>query len=277
VTCEQVHIGEHSRGFDFKRLLDFFVVGFRIFSGAIFEAKIAEIFVDGVAALKQLIELGAMGHGIRRLDADAEDEDQSGDGEQGAGDGDVEATHGYPRLLSGATFTRAPIGALDRFSPELLIRDSALVMRRRLVIEVTFFATRAGEQFRRNGRTRGYGEGGAMAPAPHDEPNDHERDDRQREGHDPREQVEAGLGRLDENRGAIFLDEILEDEIVGFAAADALIDFLEHGLGGIAGTGESAAAVITATDRVVAAAAHAFEVRADGFDVRRVLRLRSRW
>ena len=53
-----------TRGFDFERLLDFFVVGFGKFSGAVFEAQVAQIFVDRVATLHQLVELRAMRRGI---------------------------------------------------------------------------------------------------------------------------------------------------------------------------------------------------------------------
>src|SRR6266852_4722857 len=55
-----IDLGEHQGSFVFQGIFHGFVVGFGIFSGAVFEFQVAEIFVDGVAAFKKLIENGAV-------------------------------------------------------------------------------------------------------------------------------------------------------------------------------------------------------------------------
>src|SRR6266852_7408773 len=56
-----IDLGEHQGSFVFQGVFHGFVVGFGIFSGAVFEFQVAEILVAGVAALEGLIEDGAVG------------------------------------------------------------------------------------------------------------------------------------------------------------------------------------------------------------------------
>src|SRR5208282_4125810 len=90
---ENIHIGEHARGLDFERLLDFLVVLLREFPGAMLKAKVAEIFIDRIAPLEELVEFRAMRRGVRGFPPDAEDEDHGRHGQQGARYGDVNVTH----------------------------------------------------------------------------------------------------------------------------------------------------------------------------------------
>src|SRR5271168_2496312 len=93
-----VHVRKDSGSFHFERLLDFFVVFFRKLSRAKFEAQVAQILVNRIAALHQLIELGAMRRGIRWVAANAENKQKHRGSEQRTreGDRDIHATHRIP-------------------------------------------------------------------------------------------------------------------------------------------------------------------------------------
>jgi len=57
--------GQNDGGFGFEGNSSFFVVALGKFTGAVFEFQIAQIFVDGVAALEELIEIRTVRRGIR--------------------------------------------------------------------------------------------------------------------------------------------------------------------------------------------------------------------
>src|SRR5579875_2315598 len=59
-ACQTVHFPNHARGLDFQRPLHLFVIFLREFAGAVLETQVAQIFVNRIAALQQLIELRAM-------------------------------------------------------------------------------------------------------------------------------------------------------------------------------------------------------------------------
>src|ERR1700681_104916 len=66
-----------------------FVIAFGIFSGAVFEFEVAQIVVDGVAALEELIELCTLRRevGSVRLNVKDEEEHRGGKAEASADDG----------------------------------------------------------------------------------------------------------------------------------------------------------------------------------------------
>src|ERR1700719_4495281 len=74
--------------------------------------------------------------------------------------------------------------------------------------------------------------------------------------HQPRDQAEAGFGRLRIHSGAEFLHEGLRDFVLGVAAVHHGAEFLEHGSG-------NGAADVIALGEDLAAAAHAHEFAAD--------------
>src|SRR6266436_5328687 len=56
---------EHQRRFILKACLHCFEVTFRVFSGTILKTQVAQIVIDGVAALQQLVQLCPMRRKIR--------------------------------------------------------------------------------------------------------------------------------------------------------------------------------------------------------------------
>src|ERR1700688_2220498 len=71
-----INFREDQRRFIFERYLHGFEIGFRIFSGAEFESQIAQIVVDTIAALEQLIELSAMRGQVGGIGLNIENENQ---------------------------------------------------------------------------------------------------------------------------------------------------------------------------------------------------------
>src|SRR5579864_4838568 len=69
-----VHVGDDARRFDFENALHFLVVFLRKFTGAMLEAQIAYVLVNGVATLEELIEARAVRSKVGRFELDAEDE-----------------------------------------------------------------------------------------------------------------------------------------------------------------------------------------------------------
>ncbi|HET9400713.1 MAG TPA: hypothetical protein VFO34_07160, partial [Candidatus Acidoferrales bacterium] len=88
-------------------------------------------------------------------------------------------------------------------------------------------------------------------------------------GQKPGDGVEASARRLGKNLHAIFLDEILDDEVVRFSAGDMGVEFLEHRPG-------AGAADVIALDENLAAAADAHELHADLFGAIGLLGLEGR-
>lgn len=127
------------------------------------------------------------------------------------------------------------------------------------------FAASAVQQVWRNRRAASRGKRSAMAPAPHHLPNKKKRDERSGNWGDPDEPAKTLFGRLDENRWAIFLDERLENKVVGISAGDARVDFFQFRFRGVAGTGKVAATVGAHSRCVLAAAAHTFDALAERF------------
>jgi hypothetical protein len=107
-------------------------------------------------------------------------------------------------------------------------------------------------------------------PLADDENEKSETDQRIEDRHEPSDKAEALFRGLDVDGAAVFGDEGVDDLLLGFAFVEMLIDFLEHGLGGVTRAGERAARVGAKTGAHVAAAAHAFDVCADLFGVLRV-------
>src|SRR5271169_3323770 len=70
------------------------------------------------------------------------------------------------------------------------------------------------------------------------------------------------MRRLGKDGLPILLHKRLNDEVIGIALGDALIDFLQHSESGVARTGESATDVVATTGGIVAATAHAFHFHA---------------
>ena len=68
--------GEDKSGFIFEGSFHEFVVAFGIFSGAMFEFEVAKIVVDGIAALEELIELGAVRGEIGSVRLNVKDEEE---------------------------------------------------------------------------------------------------------------------------------------------------------------------------------------------------------
>jgi hypothetical protein len=56
----RLNFGEDDGSLVLETGLHTLVIPFGVFPGAVFELKIAEIVIDGVAALQQLIQLAAM-------------------------------------------------------------------------------------------------------------------------------------------------------------------------------------------------------------------------
>src|ERR1700730_3198410 len=79
-----INFSEHESGFIFERSLHGFKVAFRIFAGAKFKAEIAQIVVNGVATLQQLIQFGAMRCEVGSIGLNVKDKNQRGDGESEA-------------------------------------------------------------------------------------------------------------------------------------------------------------------------------------------------
>src|ERR1700722_5490076 len=94
--------------------------------------------------------------------------------------------------------------------------------------------------------------------APLGDEKDHDRSANEKieDGHQPRDQAEAGFGRLRIHGGAELLDESLRDFVFGVAAGHHGAKFLEHGSG-------NGAADVVALGEDLAAAAHAHEFAAD--------------
>jgi hypothetical protein len=96
-----------------------------------------------------------------------------------------------------------------------------------------------------------------MAPIAHDE-NDYAQTKTEGYGrHGPGDEIESFGGRGGEDCFAILLHEILEDEIVGFAARDIGIELLLH-------SAAQGAIQMIAFGEQLAAAAHADEFAAEG-------------
>src|SRR5271168_873866 len=83
------------------------------------------------------------------------------------------------------------------------------------------------------------------------------------DGHQPNPAIEALCFGDNYDLGAVFLDEGLNDQIVGIAAGDAFADFLEFTLGYVARAGERRAGMIAKRGRIAAAGAHAIYALAD--------------
>src|SRR5260370_6404121 len=77
-----IDLREHQRRLILKGRLHRFEVTFRIFSGTILKSQVAQIVVDGVAALQQLIELRSVRCKIRSIWLNVKNE-QHGRGSQG--------------------------------------------------------------------------------------------------------------------------------------------------------------------------------------------------
>ena len=133
------------------------------------------------------------------------------------------------------------------------------------------FALRAGEKFGTHLRAAGWGESCFVAPAADNFPDEHQRDQRDCDGHDPGEQIETFFRRLDQDCGAVLFDEGLEDLVVGLVASHVRVEIFLHAAGGFAGTGERAAGVIAHSGGVFAAAAHAEDALAEGLGTRSLL------
>ena len=96
--------------------------------------------------------------------------------------------------------------------------------------------------------------------------------DHEDDGHQPDPAIEALRFGDDHDLSAIFLDEGLNDQIVGITAGHALADFLEFALGYVARAGERGAGMIAKGGRIAASGAHAIYALADFGDARGLLR-----
>src|SRR5271166_3414779 len=99
-------------------------------------------------------------------------------------------------------------------------------------------------------------------PIPHlanDENHQRQPYDEIKNGHHPGDQAKALFGGLNIDDAAVLGDESIDDLLFGFALGEVLIDFLQHALGGVTGSGERAARVCATPRGHIAAAAHAFE------------------
>ncbi len=85
------NFGEDHSCFVFERRHHEFVIAFGVFSGTVFEFKIAKIIINRIATFEELVELGAMGSeiGSVRLNAKDEKKDGGSEGETGAEGGPV--------------------------------------------------------------------------------------------------------------------------------------------------------------------------------------------
>lgn len=103
---EGVHFGEDLGGFVFEGVALAVVVVFGEFAGAEFEVKVAEVVVDDVFALAEVVEAGFFADGGEGGAAlGPEDEGAEGDEEEGAGEDDAEIhERGFP---SGMTTSEA--------------------------------------------------------------------------------------------------------------------------------------------------------------------------
>src|SRR5580692_10366477 len=133
------------------------------------------------------------------------------------------------------------------------------------------FLLRAGQEFGAYLRATGWSERGVVAPTADHGPDEDEREQRDRDGHDPCQQIETFFRRLDEHCGAILFDHGLEDLVVRFTARYVRVEIFLHAPGGFAGAGECAAGVIAESDGIFAAAAHAEDTLAEGFGSRCIL------
>src|SRR5271154_2224765 len=75
------------------------------------------------------------------------------------------------------------------------------------------------------------------------------------DGHQPNPAIEALRFRDNHDLSAVFLDEGLDDQIVGITAGDALADFLKFALGYVARAGERRAGMIAESGGVAASGA----------------------
>src|SRR5947209_11807976 len=62
-----LYFGQNESGLSFERVFSFLVILLGEFSGAVLELQVAQVVVDGVAALKQLVQARAMWRGINRV------------------------------------------------------------------------------------------------------------------------------------------------------------------------------------------------------------------
>jgi hypothetical protein len=208
---EGIHLGKDAGSFDLQELLGFLVIFFREFSCAKFKAEVAQIVVDGLAAIDKLVELGATRREIGRFRANSKDEEDDGGGKEDAGNDNIEIAHRR----------RAPSE-----------RDSGEKSVERYSSAIEFFvhiASRARKKLGRNRQSIAAQPGdGPSAPTSDQLPEDKKGDERCDDGHDPSDPIEATRRRLGENRGTVFLNERLKDERVGFVLSDAVVELLQH-------------------------------------------------
>src|SRR5205085_4092885 len=76
---------QHHGRIIFQGYLHSFEILFGIFPGAVLEAQIAKVIVNSIAALHQMIELGAMRSEIGSIRLNVENEKQRSDGQSEAG------------------------------------------------------------------------------------------------------------------------------------------------------------------------------------------------
>src|SRR5271157_3657755 len=136
-------------------------------------------------------------------------------------------------------------------------RAQATAMSKLLIGVLVGFALGACEKVRRNFRAGGRDEGGAVAPAAYYLPENSEGDERNHNRHDPGNEIEPFRRRRGEDRGAVFLDESLNGEIVRLVARDALVELLDHVV-------RIGAAHMVAGDKNLVAAADAHQFLAEG-------------
>jgi hypothetical protein len=80
---------ENEGGFVLERIPHCFVIAFRIFPSPVFELQVAQIVVDGIAPLKELVEFCPVRGKIGRIRLNVENEQEDGcrQAKTSAGDG----------------------------------------------------------------------------------------------------------------------------------------------------------------------------------------------
>ncbi len=93
----------------------------------------------------------------------------------------------------------------------------------------------------------------AVFPGQHDKDGGHQAQHKGQKRHDPRDPVEAGGGRRGQHRGTVFLYEVLQRQIVVFAAIETRHEFAAHAVG-------ISAADVVALEQDLAAATDAHQL-----------------
>jgi len=106
LSAEGFHLVEDGGGFGFEGFALEEIVGFGVFAGFEFEVQVAEVFVDDIFALGEVVEAGLFDGG-REARLWPEDVREDGDQEQGTGE-DGKCRHfGFVTFAAGSADGRA--------------------------------------------------------------------------------------------------------------------------------------------------------------------------